>query len=233
MLEVIWEDAEVIVVYKPAGAESQSSRSFSADMVSEIKRHIHSSSPAKGEPYVGVIHRLDKPVSGLMVYAKTKKAAAELSRQVSGNDMTKKYKVVLCGKVVDKVDHFVDYLLKDGKTNTSRIVDKGITGAKRAELQFRSLQTTETKEYGWLTLAEVELVTGRHHQIRVQMAGRGWPVWGDHKYNPAFRGGNGKMLIGLASCELVFLHPQTPKKMTFKRNPRGGSFQYFAETENC
>jgi len=232
MLEIQWEDTQVIVVYKPAGVESQSSRGFSSDMVSELKRHIHSLSPDKGEPYVGVIHRLDKPVSGIMVYAKTKKAAAELSRQVSGSDMTKKYKVVLCGKVVDKVDNYVDYLLKDGKTNTSRIVDKGITGAKRAELRFRRQQTMETKEYGWLTLADIELVTGRHHQIRVQMAGQGLPVWGDNKYNPVFQDGKKKASIALAACELTFLHPQTKEKMTFRSEPRGAGFDYFSAAES-
>lgn len=232
MLEVQWEDSQVIVVYKPAGMESQSSRGFSADMVSELKRHIHSLSPDQGEPYIGVIHRLDKPVGGLLVYAKTKKAAAELSRQVSNGTMTKKYRTVLCGKAVDKVDNYVDYLLKDGKTNTSRIVDKWITGAKRAELRFRSLQTSETKEYGWLTLAEIELVTGRHHQIRVQMAGRGLPVWGDNKYNPAFQNGKSRASIALAACELAFLHPQTREKMTFQCKPRGAGFDYFSAAES-
>lgn len=227
MLEIQWEDDHVIVVHKPAGIEAQSSRGFSADMVSELKRHIHSLSPDKGEPYIGVIHRLDKPVSGLMVYAKTKKAAAELSRQVTSSSMIKKYKAVLCGKVVDKVDNCVDYLLKDGKTNTSRIVDKGITGAKRAELRFQSLQAIETKEYNWLTLAEIELVTGRHHQIRVQMAARGWPVWGDNKYNPDFRDGKDKASIALAACELTFRHPQTKEMMTFKSVPRGTGFDFF------
>lgn len=232
MLDIQWEDAHVIVVYKPAGIEAQSSRGFSPDMVSELKRYIHSLSPDKGEPYVGVVHRLDQPVSGLMVYAKTKQAAAELSRQVSESSMTKKYQAVLCGKAVDKVDKYVDYLLKDGKTNTSRIVDKGITGAKCAQLWFQSLQTIETIEYGWLTLDEIELITGRHHQIRVQMAARGWPVWGDHKYNPAFQAGKGKGMIALAACELTFLHPQTRKVMIFKYAPRGAGFEYFKVAES-
>ncbi len=231
MLEVIWEDSDVIVVYKPVGIESQSSRGFAADMVSEIKRHIHKLSPEQGEPYVGVIHRLDKPVSGVMVYAKTKKAAADLSRQASDGTMAKKYKTVLCGNVVDKVDNYVDYLLKDGKTNTSRVVDKGITGAKRAELKLQCLQTKEVDGYGILSLAEVELVTGRHHQIRVQMAAHGWPVWGDNKYNPLFQerktAGGKRAMVALASCGLSFIHPVSKKVMTFNREPEGSIFACF------
>ena len=104
MLNVLYEDRDLIVVWKPVGLESQSSRGFGADMVSEIRRHIHKFSPKSGEPYVGVIHRLDKPVSGVMVYAKTKKAAAALSAQVSAGKMSKTYLTVVCGKPVDTVD---------------------------------------------------------------------------------------------------------------------------------
>lgn len=229
MLELLFEDRDLIVVYKPVGIESQSSRGFAADMVSEIKRHIHNLSPADRDPYVGVIHRLDKPVSGVMVYAKTKKAAAALSRQVANGEIQKRYFAVLCGKPVDNVDNFVDYLLKDGKTNTSRIVDKGITDAKRAELCCRVLETAEVEPYGELTLAEIELLTGRHHQIRVQMAGHGLPLWGDSKYNPLFaaRAGRSDADVALAACSLTFCHPVTGKTMTFYHAPTGKIFQNF------
>ena len=135
---------------------------------------------------MGVIHRLDKPVSGVMVYAKTKNAAAALSKQVAEGKMHKKYLAVLCGKPVDNVEKYVDYLLKDEKENTSRIVDMGIKGGKRAELICRVLESKTVEPYGELTLAEIELLTGRHHQIRVQMSGHGLPLWGDNRYNPAF-----------------------------------------------
>lgn len=178
--------------------ESQSGRGFDADMVSEIKRYLstkkagdnHNLSTKVPEPYVGVIHRLDKPVSGVMVYAKTKDAAGALSKQVSEGKMHKKYLTVLCGKPVDNVEKYVDYLLKDEKENTSRIVDMGITGGKRAELICRTVETKTIEPYGELTLAEIELLTGRHHQIRVQMSGHGTPIWGDNRYNPAFQAGN-------------------------------------------
>lgn len=247
MLNVLYEDEQVIVVWKPVGVEAQSSRGFGADMVSEIRKHIHrlstqsstKQSPKQREPYVGVIHRLDKPVSGVMVYAKTKDAAASLSRQVACGEMHKKYLAVLCGNVVDNVDNFVDYLLKDEKSNTSKIVDKGISGAKRAELKYRILDRTQVEDYGELALAEITLLTGRHHQIRVQMAGHGMPLWGDNKYNPRFANpaGNGssgavryrgpRIDVALAACQLTFRHPSTGKWLTFRKMPEGRIYRYF------
>ena len=226
MLKVLYEDKDLIVVWKPVGLESQSSRGFGADMVSEIRRHIHKFSPKSGEPYVGVIHRLDKPVSGVMVYAKTKKAAAALSAQVASGKMSKKYLTVVCGKPVDNVDKYVDYLLKDEKSNTSKIVDKGIKGGKPAELIFRAVETREIDPYGTLTLAEIQLLTGRHHQIRVQFASRGLGLYGDTKYNPAFQKTKKKYTeIGLYSTRLSFLHPVTGERMTFKTEPCGEAFE--------
>lgn len=198
MLNLLYEDEEILVVWKPVGVESQSGRGFDADMVSEIQRYLstkkpvdkHNLSTKPVEPYVGVIHRLDKPVSGVMVYAKTKTAAAALSKQVVEGKMHKKYLTVLCGKPVDNVEKYVDYLLKDEKENTSRIVDMGTKGGKRAELICRTLESKTVEPYGELTLAEIELLTGRHHQIRVQMSGHGLPIWGDNRYNPKFRQGD-------------------------------------------
>ncbi len=228
MLTVLYEDPSLIVIWKPVGMESQSSRGFGADMVSEIRRHIHKLSPKSGEPYVGVIHRLDKPVSGVMVYAKEKKAAAALSKQVAERQISKKYLAVLCGKPVDNVENYVDYLLKDEKSNTSRIVDMGITGAKRAELICRALETREVESYGVLTLAEIELLTGRHHQIRVQMSGHGMPLWGDNRYNPDFADGSaGRVNVALAAYHLEFRHPVTGKQMQFEKMPSGSIFRNF------
>ena len=137
MVEVFYEDNEIIVVKKPAGIESQARHSFDPDMVSEIRNHIRAE---KGrESYVGVVHRLDRPVSGIMVYAKTKEAAASLSAQIQAGSVRKVYRAVVCGRCVDNVGNFVDYLLKDPKENVSKIVEKGINGARRAELKYRVL----------------------------------------------------------------------------------------------
>ena len=215
MLEIFYEDQEIIVVKKPAGTESQARHSFEPDMVSEIRNHIRETAPADqkshristsaAEPYVGVIHRLDKPVSGIMVYAKTKEAAAALSAQIQAGRVKKIYRAVVCGRCVDNVGNFVDYLLKEPRENRSKIVEKGINGAKRAELRYRVLGVRDdppreaagaaekgagaaekaagaAEKAGPLTLVEIELLTGRHHQIRAQFAGHGLPLWGDARY---------------------------------------------------
>ena len=239
MLKILYEDPEIIVVWKPVGIESQSSRGFAVDMVSEIKRHIHISSPKAGEPYLAVIHRLDKPVSGILVYAKTKRTAGLLSKQVSDGLMRKKYLAVVCGKPVDNSDTLVDYLLKDEKINLSRIVEKGTTDAKRAELSYVVRNSREVEPYGTLTLMEIQLLTGRHHQIRVQMAGHGMPIWGDNKYNPTFSHfavpghttvpshSAAPVHIALAAWELSFVHPVNGKTMTFQEQPTGEVFRIF------
>lgn len=221
---ILYEDKDIIVVKKPAGMESQSSSSFAPDMVSEIKKHIHSQYPQPREPYVGVIHRLDKPVGGVMVYAKTKSAAAALSGQVQSRKMKKVYMAVVCGRIVDNVENFVDYLLKDSRNNVSKIVEKGIIGSKRAELRYQVIGSVEIPEP--LSLVEIELSTGRHHQIRVQFAGHGLPIWGDSRYNPRFAGGKktGESLA-LWAWKLTFFHPRTGKAMTFEAQPEGRMFE--------
>lgn len=230
MLEILYEDRDIIVVKKPAGIESQSSHSFEPDMVSEIRKVIHRQSTGQAEPYVGGIHRLDRPVSGVMVYAKTKKAAAHLSAQVQDHRMKKTYKAVVCGRIVDNVDNFVDYLLKEPGKNVSKIVEKGISGAKRAELRFRVLNTVECApkwpDIGPLALVQIELLTGRHHQIRVQFAGHGLPLWGDSRYNPMFSGIAVKQLA-LCASRLEFIHPISGKTMVFSIEPEGEIFHIF------
>lgn len=225
MLHVIYEDRDILVVKKPAGIESQTSRSFEPDMVSEIKNYLKLSTKLTGdlstgrEPYVGVIHRLDKPVEGVMVYAKTPAAAKGLSAQIQKGQMHKIYHALVCGKPVDNSGTMVDFLLKNGKTNTSEIVDKSVENAKRSELKYKVLdhivkkdpiRGTETE----CTLLEIELLTGRHHQIRVQMAGAGMPLYGDSRYNPAFARKPEKP--ELKAVKLSFVHPKTGKKMTFE-----------------
>ncbi|WP_312445022.1 RluA family pseudouridine synthase [Lacrimispora sp.] len=229
-LNILYEDEEILVVEKPVGIESQSARSFDPDMVSEVKKHINTLSPKQGEPYVGVIHRLDKPVGGVMVYAKTKGAAESLSRQVSQHQMEKIYYAVVCGKPVENFGAYVDYLWKDGKNNCSKIVDKGIKGAKLAELHY---QVVENRNIGneECSLVKITLKTGRHHQIRVQMAGHGTPLWGDRKYNPNVHRGAASGNVALFAYSLSFSHPVTKKWMNFSVKPKGEIFEMFSLPE--
>jgi len=226
-LNILFEDQDILVVEKPAGIESQTAKSFEPDMVSEIKKHINNISTKKEQPYVGVIHRLDKPVGGVMVYAKSQSMAEALSRQVSGHQMEKIYYAVVCGKPVENFGIYVDYLWKDGKNNCSKIVEKGIKGAKPAELDYwvvdyRVLDGNE------LSLLKIRLKTGRHHQIRVQMAGHGTPLWGDRKYNPEFQGFLSKEHVALFASGLTFTHPFTKKSMSFSIKPDNGIFTHFS-----
>ena len=226
MLKVLYEDQEIIVVVKPAGVESQAAKKFAPDMLSEIKKHMVINklcTPGK-EPYVAVIHRLDKPVSGVMVYAKTKKAASALSEQVQNRKMDKYYEAVVCGKTVNNVDNFVDYLKKSVDGNYSQIVDKGENESKRAELSYELLKTVET-EYGELSHVRIHLLTGRHHQIRVQFSGHDLPLYGDGRYNPMFVGK--REPLALCAVSLAFDHPTTGKRMEFSMKPSGGAFRLF------
>lgn len=226
MLKVLYEDQEIIVVVKPAGVESQAAKKFAPDMLSEIKKHMVINklcTPGK-EPYVAVIHRLDKPVSGVMVYAKTKKAASALSEQVQNRKMDKYYEAVVCGKPVNNVDNFVDYLKKSVDGNYSQIVDKGENESKRAELSYELLKTVET-ENAELSHVRIQLLTGRHHQIRVQFSGHDLPLYGDGRYNPMFVGK--REPLALCAVSLAFDHPTTGKRMEFSMKPSGGAFRLF------
>ncbi len=239
MLEILYEDKDVIVAVKPAGMESQSSRSFEPDMVSEIRGHIRDVSPAGGEPYVGVVHRLDKPVSGIMVYARNRAAAAALSAQAGGTGMKKTYRAVVCGIPGEPQGRFVDYLRKIPGKNMSETAAGGTKDARRAELFYRVLDSIRPgREEGDapLTLVEIGLVTGRHHQIRVQFAAHGLPLWGDRRYNPAFAAASGGgrpqeaqrySSLALCACGLSFEHPSAGRRMDFSVEPRGGAFGLF------
>lgn len=246
MLTILYEDKEIIVAVKPSGVESQSSRGFSQDMVSMLSRHLYTKlstdwgkvstnqcgmGKKDAVPYIGVIHRLDKPVSGVMVYAKTRKAAAVLSNQVKEGWMNKVYAAVICGKPVDNVGNFVDYLRKEGKSNCSVIVDKSAEGAKRAELEYQVLGSCMVEDVEGreeiLSLVEVHLLTGRHHQIRVQFASRGMPLWGDNRYHPDFAQGRRRGSIALCGTKLSFMHPSRRETMTFSTCPQDGAFAWF------
>ncbi len=224
-VQILYEDKAVIVVVKPAGMPSQPDRSLTMDMVSYLKNHLAKTSGGKGEPYVAVVHRLDQPVGGVMVYAKTKAAAAALSEQIRKNAMTKSYQAVLTGILTPKKGTKKSFLVKD-RTGQTAVCDAKTPGAKEAVLNYHVIRTkyVDGQQYA---LVEIDLVTGRHHQIRVQMADAGAGIYGDTRYNPAFRdtGRTGK--LALFAYKLTFTHPVTKKKMTFEAEPGEQITQHF------
>ena len=223
---ILYEDKDIIVCHKPAGIATQTARVGQADMVSELTNYLKSVDANLKKPlYVGVIHRLDQPVEGILVFAKNKAAAANLSGQASGDAMKKEYLAIVCGENFPQAGELEDYLLKDGKTNTSRIVPPEIKGAKEARLSYEILKEGP---YG-TALARIRLYTGRHHQIRVQMADAGMPLLGDRKYAgeaaAALSLRLGVREIALCAYQLEFTHPKTGKRMQFEIEPEGMAFQ--------
>ena len=223
-VNILHEDEDIIVCVKPFGMPVQEDKSRDTDLLSFLKNHIFEKEELDEEPYLAMIHRLDRPVGGVMVFAKNQNAAAKLSDQVQDGTMVKYYQAILTGELPDEFGMLVDYLLKDGKTNTSKIVKKETKGAKRAELEYEVLDVLETDE-GVLSYVLIQLHTGRHHQIRVQMAGRGAGIYGDTKYNPLFTATKKKyQQIALFATRLEFEHPSSGEHMVFKTEPEGEVF---------
>lgn len=222
-VKILYEDDQVIVCLKPVGMPSQDDRSSAMDLESYLRNYVKQRNAVSD---IWLIHRLDRPVSGVMVYAKTALAAKSLSSQIQKGRTGKRYYAVLTGVLKDKEGELTNTLLRDGRTNMSKIVPKGTPGGKEARLKYRVLRT---KFDGGIqfSLVDVELITGRHHQIRVQMAGAGAGIYGDSKYNSQSVERGKWADIGLFSYFLEFDHPKTHKKMTFQAEPSGGIFQKF------
>ena len=229
---ILHEDSDILVCRKPAGIATQTARVGQADMVSEVIGYLASRTEAANKnPYLGVVHRLDQPVEGILVFAKNKTAAAVLSRQAAGERMEKEYLAVVCGKEIPQSGELTDYLLKDGRTNTSRVVPSEVKDAKKAILEYEVLEKkqSEESELYQLALVRIRLHTGRHHQIRVQMANAGMPLLGDHKYADEAALAVSRRLelkeIALCASRLAFDHPVTRKRMQFQITPEGAAFR--------
>lgn len=311
--QILYEDKDIIVCYKPAGIAVQTARVGQRDLVSEVSNYLAAAaadSRNNKPPFVGLVHRLDQPVEGILVLAKNQKAAGELSRQITANRMEKYYYAVVAlneegvprepsavneenvpyeeniinganvprelsavnvtdaqrkainresANALNKVDEktLIDYLYKDGKTNTSAVAAKEQNGAKRAELHYRIVERIPAANFckagnnGFaysedaagasslrdfedmdIALAHIKLVTGRHHQIRVQMSHAGMSLLGDCKYADAKARKLSELLgqkqAALCAYELTFNHPTTGKRMSFHNKPEGQIFQNFS-----
>lgn len=238
---ILYEDGTMIVCHKPAGIATQTARIGQRDMVSEVTGYLAGEQSAgRGVPYVGVIHRLDQPVEGILVFAKDKKAAGELSRQMTADEMGKYYQAVVCGKDIPPEGELVDYLLKDGRNNTSHVVPKEVKDAKLARLIYETEQKSEIKmpdtgEVLQIALLRIHLLTGRHHQIRVQLANAGMSLLGDHKYADSLARAVSETQkvreIALCAAELYLKHPRTGEKLNFRIEPEGKIFREMSKMQ--
>lgn len=231
-LDILYEDNYIIACVKPYGVPSQPDKTYGEDMITMIKEYLYEKQDSDEEPYVAVINRLDRPVGGIILFAKDEDTAAKLSDMVQDGEISKYYQVVVAGYMEEPEGEFVDYLLHDKKTNVTKVVPKGTKGAKRAELLYEVLDELDTDE-GPISYLLVELITGRHHQIRCQMSSHGTPIWGDTKYGTAPKGGPrpsaGKkkkyQQIGLYSTRMEFVHPVTGEEIFLHREPEGDAFE--------
>lgn len=212
-LNIIYEDNHIIVVEKPVNIPSQGDKTGDIDMLTLIKQYIKEKYSKPGDVYLGLVHRLDRPVGGVMVFAKTSKAAARLSEQVRVKDFKKKYLVVVNGKMEKQRGILEDYLFKNEKANMSKVVKEDTKNSKLASLEYEVLKYNSEID---LSVLKIDLHTGRHHQIRVQLSSRNHSIYGDQKYGGR---GHGKQ-IALWAYELSILHPITKKRMVFKVLPK-------------
>lgn len=222
---ILYEDKDIIVCIKPAGTPTQSSSIGTPDMVSILKNHIYKSSPQKQPPYLAVIHRLDQPVEGLLVFAKNPASAKNLNKQLTEYGFGKHYRAILTGTPPSPEGDLIDFLIKDGKRNLSRVCTPNTPGAKKAALHYKVLESKPP-----YSLVDVTLKTGRHHQIRVQMAHLGCPIAGDLKYGStsipstaAYSDDTSHTFhtLQLFACRLSFKHPSTKKQMDFHMDSIG------------
>ena len=251
-LDILYEDNDIIVCHKAPGVSSQQERSYDPDMVSMLMNYFVKNGVKN--PYVGVVHRLDKPVAGVIIYGKTKEATLALSKQITERKCTKKYNAILCGDVQnltpssniileDNTYTLNDYLLRDAKTNTSMVVDitdkkySSNKEVKKSSLRFNVVKTIKLTEdsslykenspFGnVLSLVDIELLTGRHHQIRVQFSHAGFPLWGDLKYSTFSKECSQRKGVALCSYSLTITHPTTKKEMTFSVIPSNSIFGF-------
>ncbi|HEY8389351.1 MAG TPA: RluA family pseudouridine synthase [Clostridia bacterium] len=211
-MEVIYEDNHILVVVKPQNVPVMADETQDKDMLTLCKEYIKEKENKPGNVYLGLVHRLDRPTGGVMVFAKTSKAASRISEAIRDGEVEKNYFAILLGTPKEKQGKLTHYLLKDEKTNTVKIVPMSTEGAKKAMLEYWIVG-----EYGKLSLARIKLITGRTHQIRVQMNSLHTPVLGDVKYGGESmpKGFN----LALWAYELKFYHPVTKVKMVFRCYP--------------
>ncbi len=217
-MNILFEDNHLLVVEKPYGVPSQADSSGDDDMLSLCKAYIKQRYSKPGNVYLGLVHRLDRPTRGVMVFARTSKAAARLSKQIRKGEFKKTYLAVLTAAPGDDSGELWNYLVKDEKARIARITDSNENGAKEAGLRYEVLD-----KKGELCLVRIELITGRFHQIRAQFAHIGCSVYGDMKYGSADK----KAKLALFAAGICFDHPTKGEMICFSLNPAHYPFNMF------
>ena len=207
-LKVLYEDNQIIVVEKPANIPTQGDKTGDKDMLTIVKEYIKVKYNKPGNVYIGLVHRLDRPVGGVMVFARTSKAASRLSEQVRNKTFSKEYLAIVTGKMENANGSLEDYLWKNEKTNTSYVVKETKKNAKLARLKYETIKYFEKEN---LSILKVDLETGRHHQIRVQLSNQMHAIYGDVKYHGRSSNDN----LYLWAYKLSIVHPVSKEKMTF------------------
>jgi len=211
-MDIIFEDESILVCYKPAGIATQTKSVGEKDMLSLVNNYLAGNNEA---PTAHVVHRLDQPVEGIMVFAKTAEAANKLTKQITEHTFKKKYYAIINRESFPDEGELVDYLVKDNRTNLSKVVKETDPRAKKAILRYRVVEQWDDRK-----LLDIDLYTGRHHQIRTQLASRTAPILGDVKYGGVSTGHN----LALCSYFIGFNHPVTGERMGFDVRPKGEEF---------
>lgn len=211
-IAILHEDNHILVVVKPRGIPVAADETGDENLLDMLKQYLVDSKNKPGKAYLGLVHRLDRPAGGVMVFAKTTKAAERLSEAIRNHTIEKRYLAIISGVPREKRATLTNYLLKDAEKNKVRVVPMATEGAKKAVLSYKILDWTTDGKY---SLADVDLETGRAHQIRIQMATAGHPLYGDHKYGDA----RGRSELALWSYRLRFTHPTTKETMSFIAYP--------------
>jgi 23S rRNA pseudouridine1911/1915/1917 synthase len=221
-IDIIFNDKNIIIAKKPAGMPCQADKTGDTDMLAFLSESFSSE--------IFLVHRLDRPIGGIMVFAKNKKSCASLSEQIREKTFKKTYLAVVCGTPQKSEDTLIDYIIKNQRLNLSKSVHKNTPGAKTAELSYKIIDTIETDDFGSLSLLKVDLKTGRHHQIRLQLSNAGFPIWGDTKYNVALKR-HGYVKTALFSSSIEFTDPATNKLVKYEISPPDEfPFNIFKET---
>ena len=210
-IDILFEDNHLLVVSKPINVPVQADESGDEDLLSMLKQYLVEKYNKPGEAFLGLVHRLDRPTGGVMVFAKTSKAASRLSEQIRNGDVEKKYLAILEGTTRERSEKLTCYLKKFPQENIVRVVPQLTEGAKYAELDYKVVESKSK-----YSLVEVRLHTGRTHQIRVQMAGIAHPIFGDMRYGGALAQ---KGKLALWAYSLSFLHPITKERLKFIAYP--------------